>query len=68
MKIVISMMSCVILLLILGFCVFGFAATFEPSDHPTMFLLFRLGYGIVGLGCTVTIGLLLKTSLSSLGG
>jgi hypothetical protein len=44
----------VILLAVLGFCVFGFMATFEPMD-ATKQLIMRALYGSVGLVCLLTI-------------
>ncbi|MEX0643212.1 MAG: hypothetical protein WD468_10955 [Pirellulales bacterium] len=44
----------VILLAVLGFCVFGFMTTFGPMD-ATMQLVLRALYGTVGLVCLITI-------------
>ena len=44
----------VILLAVLGFCVFGFVATFEPMD-ATKQLVMRALYGVVGLVCLITM-------------
>lgn len=38
----------------IGFCLFGFAATFEPMDAATAWT-FRAIYAAVGLGLTMTI-------------
>lgn len=46
--------SMIILLAVLGFCVFGFLATFEPMD-ATQQLIWRALYGAVGLVCLITI-------------
>jgi hypothetical protein len=46
--------SMIVLLALLGFCVFGFMATFEPMD-ATRQLVWRAVYGAVGLVCLVTI-------------
>ena len=44
----------VILLAVLGFCVFGFMATFEPMDATKQFIM-RALYGAVGVVCLITI-------------
>ncbi len=41
-----------------GFCVFGFAATFEPMDAVTQWT-FRIGYVVVGVGLAGTSLMLL---------
>jgi hypothetical protein len=41
------------------FCVFGFLAAGELSD-PARRLPWRVGYGMIGLGCAVGAGLLLR--------
>lgn len=47
MKILLAMIGSVLLLAVAAFCAFGFLATFEPGD----FMVFRVGYAVVGLGC-----------------
>ena len=44
----------VLLLLLVGFCVFGFLASFEPGTEA-----FKAVYGIVGSGCLLAAGWLL---------
>ena len=39
------------LLSVAAFCVFGFLATYEPTDRPDTALTFRIGYAAIGLGC-----------------
>lgn len=51
MKIVLAIVASILLLSISAFCVFGFLATFEPTDRPEAFKAFRIGYGVVGVGC-----------------
>jgi len=34
-----------------GFCLFGFLATYEATDGSGAFVVFRVVYGAVGLGC-----------------
>lgn len=43
------------ILLLAGVCVFGFMATFEPTDRPEVFMAFRIGYGVVSVGCLVAV-------------
>ena len=59
MKLLFTVVGSLLLLAIAAFCVFGFLATFEPTDKPEMFLAFRIGYAVVGIGCLVgTIALI----------
>ena len=44
----------VLLLLVAGFCVFGFLASFEPGADPSH--LFKAAYGVVGIGCLAAAG------------
>ena len=53
MKIVLALFVSLLLLAVAVFCLFGFLATFEPTDRPGQFLAFRIGYTIVGIGCLV---------------
>jgi hypothetical protein len=39
---------------VLGFCVFGFMATFEPLD-PTTQLTWRIVYGTVAIACIALV-------------
>ena len=41
----------VLLLAVATFCLFGFIATFEPSDRNL--LVWRIGYGTIALGSLV---------------
>ena len=41
------------------FCVFGFLATFEPTNNPRQFMAFRIGYSVIGLGCIAGVILLI---------
>jgi hypothetical protein len=48
-----------VLLLVAAFCVFGFLASFEPGPY----LVFRVGYPVLGVVCLgLAIWLLLKSS------
>jgi len=51
MRIVAAIIGTLALLPIAAFCLFGFAATFEPTSTPGVFLAFRIGYAVIGLGC-----------------
>lgn len=51
MKIILTVVASLVLLPIAAFCLFGFLATFEPTDTPGMFMAFRIGYAVVGIGC-----------------
>jgi hypothetical protein len=50
-RILYAILGVVVLLPIAAFCLFGFAATFEPTDRPGAVWAFRIGYAVVGLGC-----------------
>ena len=54
MRIVAAIIGSLILLPIAAFCVFGFMATFEP-DESVEFMVFRIGYTVIGLGCLAGI-------------
>ena len=55
MKIILTVVASLLLLAVAAFCLFGFLATFEPTDSPGRFLAFRIGYGVVGVGCLAGI-------------
>jgi len=42
----------IVCLLIGGFCIFGFLATFEPTANA---IAFRMGYTAIGLACLAGI-------------
>lgn len=61
MKIVLAIVASILLLPIAALCVFGFLAIFEPTDRPDVFRAFRIGYGVVGVGCLIgVVGLIAK--------
>ena len=64
MKRLVAILASLPLLAIAAFCVFGFMATFEPTDRTTEFLAFRIGYAVVGVGCLVAVGVLLMKTMS----
>ena len=49
-----------------AFCLFGFAATFEPMDAVTQWT-FRIGYSVIGVSLAGTILMLLLRRPSSPG-
>lgn len=55
MKVILTIVMSLLLLAVAAFCLFGFLATFEPTDRPSQFLAFRVGYGVVGVGCLAGI-------------
>ena len=60
MKLFVAIVGSVLLLAVAAFCVFGFLATFEPTDNA---LVFRVGYTVIGLGCLVGVGFLVANAL-----
>lgn len=59
MKPLVTILSSLLLLAVAAFCVFGFMATFEPSDNQTQFLAFKIGYAAIALGCLIGTGFLI---------
>ena len=55
MRALIAVIGSLILLPIAAFCVFGFMATFEPTDRTVEFMAFRIGYAVIGIGCLVGV-------------
>jgi hypothetical protein len=51
MKILVAAIGCSLLLAVAAFCLFGFLASFEPTDRSGQFLPFRVGYALVGVSC-----------------
>jgi len=51
MRVIVAIIGSLILLPVVAFCLFGFAATFEPTDRTVEFMAFRTGYAVIGLGC-----------------
>ena len=58
MKPILAIAVAIALLPVVAFCVFGSMATFEPTDRPGVFMAFRIGYGVGGVGCLVVVGCL----------
>jgi hypothetical protein len=45
-----AILKSLVLLAVAGFCGFGYLATFEPTDRPGVFMAFRIGYAVIGIG------------------
>ena len=58
MKLLVTILGSLLLLAVAAFCVFGFLATFEPTDKTDQFMAFRIGYTVIGLGCVGGAGFL----------
>jgi len=60
MKLFVAIFGSLFLLAVAACCVFGFLATFKPTDNTAQFMAFRVGYAVIGLGCrqrlTLTCG------------
>lgn len=63
MKLLATIFVSLLLLSVVAFCVFGFLATFEPTDRTAEFLAFRIGYAVIGIGCLVGVGMLLVKAI-----
>jgi hypothetical protein len=63
MRLFVAILGSLLLLAIAAFCVFGFLATFEPTDNVTQFMAFRIGYGLIGIGCLVGVGFLIVNAV-----
>ncbi len=59
MRVIVAIIGSLVLLSLADFCLFGFAATFEPTDRTVLFWSFRIGYAIVGLGCLAGVAALI---------
>ena len=59
MRVIIAVIGNLLLLPVSAFCVFGFMATFEPTDRTVEFIAFRIGYTVLGLGCLAGVVLLI---------
>ncbi len=64
MRLLVAILGSVFLLAVAGFCVFGFLATFEPTDRTAEFWAFRIGYAVVGIGCLIGTGVSLVKAMS----
>ena len=42
MKLLLALIGSLLLLAVTAFCVFGFMATFEPTNNPSQFMAFRI--------------------------
>ena len=61
MKLLVAFIGSLLLLAVAAFCVFGFLATFEPTDNA---IVFRVGYTVIGIGCLVGAGFLFVNAAS----
>ena len=59
MKLIVAIFGSLLLLAVAAFCLFGFLATYEPTDKTTQFMMFRIGHAVVGIGCMIGVGLLI---------
>ena len=59
MKLFVAIFGSLLLLALAAFCLFGFLATFEPTTNTTQFMVFRISYVVIGVGCLAGIGLLI---------
>ncbi|MCA9122917.1 MAG: hypothetical protein H6822_06680 [Planctomycetaceae bacterium] len=62
----VPILAALLLLPVATYCVFGFIATFEPTDRPEVFMAFRIGYGVVGGGCLIGLAFVITQLLGSL--
>lgn len=63
MKLFFAILGSIFLLSVSAFCIFGFLATFEPTDNPNQFMAFRIGYIVIGLGCLVGVRFLIVNAV-----
>lgn len=63
MKLFVAIVGSPFLLAIAAFCVFGFLATFEPTDNTRQFVAFRIGYTAIGLACIVGVCVLIVNAV-----
>ncbi|HBN79509.1 MAG TPA: hypothetical protein DD473_27545 [Planctomycetaceae bacterium] len=63
MKIIVAIIGSLLLFAVAAFCVFGYLATFEPTNNPGQFMALRIGYSVIGVGCLVAIGFLIVNAL-----
>jgi hypothetical protein len=58
-----ALIGSALLFAVAAFCLFGFLATFEPTDTPGQFRAFRIAYGVIGVGCLAGIVALVVKSV-----
>ena len=51
----VAILGSLLLLAVAGFCVFCFMTTFEPTNNAAQFMLFRVAYAVVGVGCLIGV-------------
>ena len=60
MNLLVVILGSLLLMAVTAFCVFGFLATFEPTEKA---LAFRIGYAVICLGCLLGAGVLLVNAV-----
>lgn len=63
MKLFVVIVGSLLLLAVAAFCLFGFMATFEPTDRTVQFMAFRIGYAVVGVACIIGMGILIANAI-----
>ena len=63
MKLFAAILGSLLLLAVAAFCLFGFLAMFEPATNTTQFMVLRIGYATVGVGCVLGIGFLVARAI-----
>ncbi|MCA9115617.1 MAG: hypothetical protein KDA79_11070 [Planctomycetaceae bacterium] len=64
MKLLVAVAGSLLLLAVAAFCVFGFLATFEPTDRTASHMVFRIGYIVIGTGSVAGAGFLVASAVS----
>jgi hypothetical protein len=65
MKLFVAILGLILLLAVAAFCGFGFLTTFEPTNDLAQFMAFRIGYAVIGLGCLVGVGFLIRNAIGN---
>jgi hypothetical protein len=65
MKLFVAIIGSLLPVAVAAFCLFGLLATFEPTTNTTQFMVFRIGYATVGVGCLAGICVLIFRAISS---
>lgn len=59
----VAIIGSLFLLAVAAFCLFGFLATFEPTNNTGQFMAFRIGYSVVGVGSITGMILLIVNAI-----
>ena len=62
MRLLMALFGSVLLLAVAAFCLFGFLASFESNE--TTFVVFRIGYAVIGAVCLAGILALVVNAIS----